>query len=357
MGLLDLLRELRTSEPDPAKAARAVRFLGWACVLAGAWNFVLPQVAPIKESEAPFPTSYPYYALAVLGLIGSLFLLSARGISELTSWGKRAAQSGIVLLLLTTAIFLFRVLPEHFRFPSEEHGFPMVFHAFMAIALAQFAVPAYYGFLHLGRLPTTDDQSGTRLQHVTSTRIRSQARMEGARTLASVPSHKNSPSPLGIMGTFPLFIAIPLLVMLVIKKHAGPEYDALLFPLVFGCLFIAPTIFNYLPSPFEKNRTILKSYTGGGSIYLFHGSWPFFRLIVYRDALEVRVMFHRFLIPFEKMRGMQDKATFLTTGILIQSDVPGVPPRIRFGGFRMKKVLESVQATRTQFMNGANQAS
>ncbi len=63
--------------------------------------------------------------------------------------------------------------------------------------------------------------------------------------------------------------------------------------------------YNYRASPFQHNRRLRAAFTGGGSIFLFkflfNGSWPFFRLMVYEDALEVRVMFHRFLVPFGKM--------------------------------------------------------
>lgn len=357
MGFFDLVRELRTGEPNCAKAARAIRFLGWACLVGGVWNFILPQIAPFKESGFSFPSRYPYYALLVLGVIGALFLISARGIAEFESWGKKGAQAGIVLLLLISAIFFFGVMPQYLPFPSSEDGMPIVFQVFMVIALGQFAVPAYFGFTYLGRLPSTDSESGTRFRsHSSATSLPLQTLSERTARHSSENSYKSSPSPLGIMGTFPLLIAVPLLGMLAINKYAGPQYDAILFPGVFAVLFLGPTIFNYLPSPFERRRTILKAYTGGGSIYLFHGSWPFFRLILYRDALEVRVMFHRFLIPFDKMGEIPNKVSFFTTGLLIQSDLPGVPSSIRFSGFGMKSILEAVQMTRKEFLRSANQA-
>jgi hypothetical protein len=63
MGFFDFIRELRTGEPSPKKAAKAMKFLGWVSLLGGLWNFILPQVAPFKETNFHFPTHFPYVAL------------------------------------------------------------------------------------------------------------------------------------------------------------------------------------------------------------------------------------------------------------------------------------------------------
>ncbi|HTP65541.1 MAG TPA: hypothetical protein VMJ66_09140 [Geobacteraceae bacterium] len=99
MGYFDLLRLLRTGEPDPKKAAKAMKYLGWGCLLAGLWNFIFPQVAPFKEAHFHFPATYPYAALGGLTLVGALFLVAARGIREMEPWGKKAGQAAIILLL------------------------------------------------------------------------------------------------------------------------------------------------------------------------------------------------------------------------------------------------------------------
>jgi hypothetical protein len=152
------------------------------------------------------------------------------------------------------------------------------------------------------------------------------------------------------MGTFPLLIAVPLLVMFIGQKYLGPESIAVMFPLVFIFIFLGPTIFNYLSSPFQENRKLLTAFTGGGSIFLFSGSWPFFRLMVYDDALEVRVMFHRFLIPYEKMDDIPNKLGFFSTGMLIKSDLPDVPSSIRFSGFGMKRIVQVVNEARNSYL-------
>jgi hypothetical protein len=75
--------------------------------------------------------------------------------------------------------------------------------------------------------------------------------------------------------------------------------------------------------------------------------------MVYENALEVRVMFHRFLIPYEKMDDIPDKIGFFSTGILIKSDLPDVPSSIRFSGFGMKKIVQIVSEARNSFLSAS----
>jgi len=354
MGFIDLIRELRTGEPNLKKAAKAMKFLGWGCLFGGLWNYVLPQVAPFKETGFRLPTYYPILALIGFSIIGALFLLSARGILEMESWGKKAGQAAITLLLVGIFLFSAHIMSEFVQFTTSDGSFKIMFYIFFAIALAQFGLPAYFGFRYLGRLPTKDDPYSTVHYNPNEiSRSLSERMSEGATTLHSEIKYKDSPFPFGIMVTFPFLIAVPLLGMFIGQKYAGPESIALIFPLVFLFIFLGPTIFNYLSSPFQKNRKLVTAFTGGGSIFLFHGSWPFFRLMVYENALEVRVMFHRFLIPYEKMDDIPNKIGFFSTGILIKSDLPDVPSSIRFSGFGMKEIVQIVSETRNSYLTAS----
>ena len=125
-----------------------------------------------------------------------------------------------------------------------------------------------------------------------------------------------------------------------------------MFMPTFLFIFLSPVAYNFLPSSFQKQRNPIESFTGGGSIFLFSGTWPFFKLIVYKDGLEIRVMFHRFFIPYDKMEDFPEKIGFFSRGILIKSNLPSVPSGIRFQGFGMKRVLEIVTQNRTIFRKG-----
>jgi hypothetical protein len=142
-----------------------------------------------------------------------------------------------------------------------------------------------------------------------------------------------------------------MICLVTAEKYASPPVFALLFGAMFLVLFVGPALYNRKPSSFEQARTVLASYTGGGSLMLFNGSWPFFRLLVYDDGVEVRVMFHRFFIPYDKMEDLPDKIRFFSLGgILFKSDLPGVPSRIRFHGRNSKKILEFVNERRRRFL-------
>jgi hypothetical protein len=66
--------------------------------------------------------------------------------------------------------------------------------------------------------------------------------------------------------------------------------------------------------------------------------------------VEVRVEFHRFFIPYESMADFPEKVGFFTRGLLIASDLPGVPSKIRFAGFGMKNIVEIVSEARAKFL-------
>jgi hypothetical protein len=160
--------------------------------------------------------------------------------------------------------------------------------------------------------------------------------------------YKDALLPFGILGTFAFLIGVPLLLIFILERYFGPGVFPYLFMPIFVLIFFGPVVYNYIPSRFQKERSVVASYTGGGSILLFHGSWPFFRLMVYEDGIEVRVELHRFFIPYNKMADLPNKIGFFSRGVLIKSDLPGVPSGIRFSGFGMKMILKVLNEMRNK---------
>jgi hypothetical protein len=136
--------------------------------------------------------------------------------------------------------------------------------------------------------------------------------------------------------------------MFIVEKFVRPESHGLLFTPTFLFIFLTPVFYNFIPSPFERERDRIASYTGGGSMFLFNATWPFFRLLIYGDGVELRVMLHRFFIPYDKLEDLPRKTGFFSRGILIKSDLPGVPSNIRFFGFGMKKILNAINQNRNK---------
>lgn len=332
MDFFDLIREMRKGKPDVKKAAKAMKILGWICLAGAVWNFVIYYVAPFDESPFNLPASYPYVALVSLSFLGALFLRSSKGIMEMQSWGKKLGQISIVLLIVLLAFFIVQIfLSEEFLTFSK--NFSPIFIIFLIIFSAQFAVPAYFGIRYIGRLPINSkltDYNTIDLNNNNKSQL-------------SESDFKDALFPFGIFGTFAILIAIPILGFMIVQKNYGPETMASIFFPVFLFIFIAPIAYNYFSSPFQIHRTPIETFTGGGAISLFNGTWPFFRLLVYKDGVEIRVMFHRFFIPYNKMDELPEKVGFFSRGILIKSDLPGVPAGIRFQAFGIKRVLEKIK--------------
>lgn len=340
MDFFDIIRELRTGSPVPEKAAKAMKILGWICVGGAVWNYAFYYIGPFREAPFNLPSSFPYTALGSFLLVGSLFLYSSRAINKNDPMGKTAGQIAIILLFALFVGLMFFVFPlEEFAFEQEE--FPIIFGFFLVIFFAQFGVPAYYGVRYLGRLSTESFHPGI----TKKARDRKQSKSKSLRT----EDYKDALLPFGVIGTFAVLLATFFLSFLIIEKMGGLQQLSRMFFPTFLIIFLAPVLYNFIPSPFQKKRNTIASFTGGGSIYLFNGTWPFFRLIVYKDGLEIRVMFHRFFIPYDQMEDIPDKIGFFSRGILIKSDLPGVPSGIRFQGFGMKKVIELINTHRNRF--------
>jgi hypothetical protein len=348
MSLLDFINELRKGEPDLKKAVKAMKILGWICFFAAIWNFVIPYLAPFDENLLPIPEYYPFVALVSFMLMGYLFFLSARGIEKKEHWGKKLAQFSIVLLIVLFVGFMVSMTPlKDFMFKKEEDSLIPIL--FSSVSLALFGILAYFGVRYLGRLPVKE--SGYIRDSQMFENISNLAKEEViADRTTNEMIYKDSFFPFGVFGTFAILFAVAMLILFVAERYVDPELMSVIFTVFFLFIFLGPTAYNYIASPFQNDRDLMASFTGGGSIYFFSGSWPFFRLLIYNDGLEVRVMFHRFFIPYDKMDAPPKKARFFFWGLLIRSDLPGVPSRIRFYPFRAKKVVEAVNERYRQYL-------
>ncbi|MBE0618618.1 MAG: hypothetical protein IH608_11945 [Proteobacteria bacterium] len=347
MSFLDLVGELRRAAPSPRKAAQAMKGLGRGCLAVGVWNAGFLHLVPLEEFPLRLPVWFLWGALLSLTLVGISFLLAARGIREMRPWGRTLGQFGIVTLLglfvgcagvvLATAIGPFL------------RGIPAVFLAVAVVLFAaQLAVPAFFGIRYLGRLPVSGPRGAEDRFGPKGTAASLQAREQcGPAPTGEV--YEDALLPFGIVGTFALLLGGPLVLGFAVAGGAGPDWLPWSVVAVLLLVFLLSTAYNFVSSPYQEGRRVVATFTGGGSVFLFNGSWPFFRLLVYHDGLEVRVMLHRFFVPYDGMDELPQKVGFFSRGLLIRSDLPGVPSRIRFQGFRMKKVLHLARDLQRRF--------
>jgi len=339
MDYFDILRELRRGEPDIDKTANALKVLGWLAVAGGLWNFGFYYLAPLEKFAIKLPPNFPHIALIALAALGGLYLYASRAVKDRNPWGRTVGQTAIVLSLGLIAGFAWFAFHQ-FKMPRDMEGVSNVFGIVMVLVLAQFALPAYFGVRYLNRLPSDEDARGAVFRPPAS-QANAPPIPGGARC------YKDALLPFGVFGTFLLLLAVPLAMFLLVGKLGDARRLTFMpFPL-FIFVFGAPVAYNYLASPFQADRKVRASFTGGGSIFLFSGSWPFFRLLVYADGLEVRVMFHRFFIPYDQMGALPAKIGFFSRGLLIESNLPGVPSGIRYQGFGMQKVLDVIRQHQT----------
>ncbi len=348
MDFFDIIKELRKGEPDIQKAYKAMKVLGWICIVGAIWNYAIYYLAPFDESPFDLPASFPYFALISFLFLGGLFLYSSQNIKRMNPIGKRVGQVAVALLVALFVVFMFFMFLKD-TFPVDDGQFSIIFTIFIIIFIAQFGVPAYYGILYLGRLPIQEDNFEKR-RFEPECIVKVMEEEKSHNNPIPQKKYKDALFPFGIFGTFALLITIPLTLFFVIERFGDPKQMAFMFMPIFFFVFFTPVAYNFFPSTFQKQRNLLASFTGGGSIFLLNGTWPFFRLIVYNDGLEIRVMFHRFFIPYDKMEDIPEKVSFFTRGILIKSNLPGVPSGIRYQGFRMKRIVKIITRNRNRFL-------
>ena len=349
MSFFDLLKELRKGEPDAKKAVKSMNILGWVCIAIGVWNLVFLFFAPFEEESFNIPESYPYVAIIAMSLVGCLCILSSHGIKKEARWAILAGQSAIVLFIVTIclfALFMFRIkdlLPP--ILPLR-----IFFVVVMTFVFGQFLLPALYGIRYLAKLPKKKVNLIEQRFEIDKQET-SNANFRDRNAIPQEKQYKDALLPFGIFGSFALLIACLMIPSLIVIKYVGIAIMPVVFLPGFALIFFGPVIYNTLPSPFEKDRKVLSAFTGGGSVFMFSGSWPFFKLLFYEDGIEVRVMLHRFFIPHDKMDNIPEKVGFFSRGILIKSDLPGVPSSMRFMAMGSKKAVQAIVESRRNYLN------
>ena len=340
MSLRDIISELRSKTPDAVKAARWLRYAGYACFLAAAWNAAFTFFDPEGIAELPMP---PYFneGLVMLVVAGGLFMLSGRGMAEKSPGAVMWGQMAIILVVALLASFIFWMMgmPGKMGFGKGQgpgEWFDLIWPAACVLVSLQFFVPAFFAFGYLRRLkPVLDNHTA----------------IGGMAPSAPVPGIASDQDgychallPFGVHITFFVVFATGMLVIFLVSRLVeGVGLHGVFLPM-FLVLFFGPILYNYIPSPFQKQRRAVNVATGGGSIFLLNGSWPFFRLLIYPDGIEIRFFLHAWFIPYTRLASVTLNRSFLTKSLLICSDLPKVPSRIRFYSLRKKDLLAQIEA-------------
>lgn len=346
MTYFDFLKELREGEPNPEKTAKVMKKAGWICCAVGVWNYFVFYIAPFDKAPFNLPQSYPWATLIVLLLTGSLFLIASKGIREMEPCGVKTGQLAIILLMAAITYYTFFVFPIH-RLPIKEKFFSYIFLAFSIAFIVQFGLLAFFGIRYLERLPSNETGYTGRYRKMSSATSTS-----GPAEPVRVPPGKTyheSLLPFHPGVTMVVCIGVPIALIFLCAKISGTIGPESL--IIFLIMFFGPTIYNIIPSSFQRERQAISVYRGGGSALMMNASWPFFRLLVYSDGIEIRFMYQRYFIPFDKLGDIPEKIGFFNRGIEIKCDLPDVPSSIRFSGFGMKKMLKELNELKRGHVN------
>ncbi len=208
-------------------------------------------------------------------LLGMLFLLSSRQIKNRERVGIKIGQTAIGLLILTIigfAVMMVRMTD----FMPDILPFRIFFSIMMCVVFGQFLIPTYYGIRYLHRLPI-EEKSLEEMRFGQDYQNTQHDIEVSEKDNVLISKHKEALLPFGVGGSFFLLMACLMIPLFAIQKFYGMELVPLIFIPGFILIFFGPMVYNSLPSSFEKGRKVIASFTGGGSIFLFNGSWPFFR--------------------------------------------------------------------------------
>jgi hypothetical protein len=351
MSYRDIVSALRAKTPDPGKASRWLKYAGLGCLAVAAWNVVFVFFDPVAIAKLPIP-AYFIHGLALLAAAGCLFIVAGRGVAEKSPGAVLWGQLAVVLVMALLAAFTYALtgMPQKMGLGGERHSFEwfdVIWMAAGVLVAMQFLVPGYFALGYLQRLKQV---------------LVDETILGRRRTSAPpAPDVRRNPDnychallPFGIYFNFFVPIGAGVLFFIFGSRFLEGLGGPGLFLLFFLLLFFGPILFNYLPSPFEKQREVIEQVTGGGSIFMLNGSWPFFRLLVYADGIEIRFFLHAWFIPYARLESISLKRMFLTRNLLIRSDLPGVPSRIRFAGARKEALLARIEACREAHLASAH---
>jgi hypothetical protein len=158
-------------------------------------------------------------------------------------------------------------------------------------------------------------------------------------------TYVDSPLKIGLFFSMTIYIigAIALIKYL-LEKAGGRDKMPLMFPILFMVFFFfVPILSNSKKSIFEKTKKPIEAFKGLGTV----GSVSaFLKLIIYDDAIEVRVFFHSYLIPYNKMEKISHTVGTLLGELCIRSNLPRVPKKIVFMGLRADALARIIETHR-----------
>ena len=338
MNYFNIINILKNNKPNKNKTVIFLRVFGWICIAVGAWNFIWSLTIHFDFSSFANLENFQCYILTAFLIASFLFFYSAHCIQKNDQKGVLIAQFAIIILGMFSVFFfacMFKIMNQIIT-----GNFSITQTILFILILTPFIVPAFFGVRYLSRLKLDElpNENITDSSHLRNYNINDKKYVEAL-------------IPFGFVETTIFFVSVPLIFLFFLEKFWNDRstfhYWVLGTILVFTIVHI---IYNARPSSFELNRTVIEWYVGGGSILLFGATWPFYKLIIYEDGIEIRFMFHRFFIPYDLLDSVENKFWFSKKSIYIQSNIVGVPSDIYFYGPISSSLSEEINKLKQSYI-------
>lgn len=333
--LFELIRRLRTENPSTQCASTAARWFGIVCLGVVFWNLLVVSTMTPGTFLFKIDTFETKIALSLIAFAGLVALVAASRLKTDPVSGARVAKLSLLLWMAGLVVFLAGFWINPAGSPPGVIG--LVFRIFMIPVFGQFLVPGWFALGYLNRLE--EAQTGVIFAP------------DPTPPLASFGAHQKLSCreglfPWGAAVTFLLSMAFVMGGILLVEFFMGNQCIPYVAVPGFLLLFVGPIAWNERASSFQGSREIVSTCRAGISMLFFHATFPFCKVLVYRDGLELRIEFTRYFLPYDKCIELLKLEGMLGNTLVLRTRIPGVPETIRIQTRQASTILAEIEAAR-----------
>jgi len=160
------------------------------------------------------------------------------------------------------------------------------------------------------------------------------------------PQTSCSPLPWRSLVAAGATVNLPFVFILLAGLAGGTDSEVLFWIFIVCILIYAFGIPLYArrPTPFERGRRVVAAFDINGVNLLWKAPA---RLILYRDAMEIRIFFHAYLIPYDRITALPRDIGTISKCIEVTSRDTELSPRITLHASqkRILFILEKLRET------------
>lgn len=340
--------QYRDEDADPNLISQKILMMGLMILFSALILYLMSD-----SFQKSFPIAPWFHNIIIFShsVAGTLMIIASGGLKSKKMWGKRVAQIAVVVIhILDISALLAQIFSKNI---------PMTFGIIIVLVSGMTGVlSSYYFFRFLERIPVIDDsaKSGDAgYDHKFADLPGPESFNPEAKNIDGVFNALAIPSE--VVKIIGIFLCAFSLVMYLIFKLAVifpsdlQNMDKImigkgLILIIIIFMFVVMPIYNYFPSPFQKARKIVRSFTSQSNIHYS----PFSRVLLYRDGLEIRGFFKSIFITYDLIKSVENDTGFLSDGsTTIKHQLKNVPSKITFSKIS-KKDFNAIGELRDKYL-------